>query len=249
MVHKQEKIALNIRRMGNFTHSSDNQPTGSLQKMTVHSDAPPEGETPCDNGEFFIRRAMEQDSRQGCSLLFRQYYAPLCSHAARYVYSREIAEDVVAQVFCDLWERQLFRQITFSYRAFLFKTVRNRCIDHLRVELGRKSIHNLGDVRLESSLSQSPEAQMAFNELSQLIQQAVETMPPQCKRVFLMSRFEGKRIAEIAESLQLSPRTAETHLTRALSLLRTLLRNQGVLLILVSVFFSSLDFLAHRYNG
>lgn len=235
--------------MGNFTQSSDSQPIGSLQKMTVHSDAPPEGDVPYDNGEFFIRRAMEKDPRQGCSLLFRQYYVPLCSHAARYVYSREIAEDVVAQVFCDFWERQIFRQITFSYRAFLFKAVRNRAIDYLRVELGRKATDNLGDVQLESPFSQSPEAQMAFDELSQLIQQAVETMPPQCKRVFLMSRFEGKKIAEIAESLQLSPRTAETHLTRALSLLRTLLRSQGVLLILVSVFFSSLDFLAHRYNG
>lgn len=206
--------------------------------MTVHSDAPPEWDASHDNGEFFIHRAMEQDPRQGCSLLFRQYYTPLCSHAARYVYSREIAEDVVAQVFCDFWERQIFRQISFSYRAFLFKAVRNRAIDYLRVELGRKATDNLGDVQLESSFSQSPEAQMAFDELSQLIQRAVETMSPQCKRVFLMSRFEGKKIAEIAESLQLSPRTVETHLTRALTLLRTLLRNHGVLLILLSVFFS-----------
>jgi RNA polymerase sigma-70 factor (ECF subfamily) len=186
--------------------------------------------------EWFLRKTFEQDARQGCSLLFRKYYVPLCSHTVRYVYSKEIAEDIVAQVFCDLWENRLYEQVHFSYRAFLYRMVRNRAVDWLRKELGKNRLENLVALSLETP-QLLPEQLMLYDELVTTIQEAVEALPPQCKKVFLLSRFEGQKNQEIAEHLQLSKRTVETHISKALFTLRQVLKQVGFgLLFLLAVF-------------
>ena len=186
--------------------------------------------------ECFLRKTLEQDARQGCSLLFRTYYGPLCSHTVRYVYSKEIAEDIVAQVFCDFWENRLYEQVHFSYRAFLYRMVRNRAVDWLRRELGKNRMENLAALLLETP-QLLPEQLMLYDELVTAIQQAVEALPPQCKKVFLLSRFEGQKNQEIAQHLQLSKRTVETHISKALFTLRQVLIQVGFGLIFLLVVF------------
>ncbi len=203
----------------------------SLQENTMVSDE--SGPDPLQgrpDKELFLRKTLQQDPRKGCSLLFRQYFAPLCSHAVRFVYSREIAEDLVAQVFCDFWEYRLYEQIQHSCRAFLYTMVRNRSVDYLRKELGKSSSQAVSSVSLATP-QLHPEQQMAFDELSGAIQQTVEGLPPQCRKVFLLSRFEGKKNKEIAESLQISQRTVETHISKALATLRQVVKDTGFLLI------------------
>lgn len=179
--------------------------------------------------EWFLHKAMEQDPRKGCSLLFRRYYAPLCSHAVRYLYSKELAEDLVAQIFCDFWENQLYQQVKVSYRAFLYRMVRNQAIDLLRKDLRRNSQEELDSQPLEAP-HMRPEQIMQFDELSAAIESAVEALPTQCRRVFLLSRFEGKKNLEIARQLDISQRTVETHISKALLALRHVVRQAGFVL-------------------
>jgi RNA polymerase sigma-70 factor (ECF subfamily) len=188
--------------------------------------------------EYFLRKALEEDPRTGCSLLFRKYYSPLCSHAARYLYSRENAEDLVAQVFCDFWENRLFEQVQFSYRAFLYRMVRNRSVDLLRRELGKSNRDYLAALSQETPETPAEQA-MLYDELSDAIQRAVESLPPQCKKVFLLSRFEGQKNQEIAQHLQLSQRTVETHISKALFTLRQALKQTGFFLLFLLAFLLS----------
>jgi RNA polymerase sigma-70 factor (ECF subfamily) len=186
--------------------------------------------------ECFLRKALEEDPRTGCSLLFRKYYSPLCSHAARYLYSRENAEDLVAQVFCDFWENRLFEQVQFSYRAFLYRMVRNRSVDLLRRELGKNNQDYFASLAQEAPETPAEQA-MLYDELSDAIQRAVESLPPRCKKVFLLSRFEGQKNQDIARHLQLSQRTVETHISKALYTLRQALKQTGFFLICLLTFF------------
>jgi len=170
-----------------------------------------------DEKELFINKQFQTDAVQGCSLLFRKYYAPLCNHAVRYLYSKELAEDLVSEVFHEFWKNKIYERISFSYKAYLFRIVRNRVISYLRSQ-------NKEYLSIEDNLiilnTQSPEEIMLYDELHCQIQQLVDELPPQCKKVFLMSRFESKSIKEIAKLLSLSPRTIETHISKALSLIR-----------------------------
>ena len=74
--------------------------------------------------EVFLLKIFAQDARQGCETLFKRYYTHLCNHAVRFVYSKEVAKDIVAEVFANFWQDRVFEKINTSYRAYLYKAVR-----------------------------------------------------------------------------------------------------------------------------
>jgi RNA polymerase sigma-70 factor (ECF subfamily) len=186
--------------------------------------APTRSEAP-DSDEFFIRRTFSEQPEAACGLLYRAYYPALCSHVVRLVYSREVAEDIVGEVFLTFWRTRAYQTITTSYRAYLFRAVRNRGLDYLRQEFGRSAfdVDALSHPPAAPAYDQ-PDQVLQLDELLLLINQTVADLPPQAQRVFVMSRFEGRSGADIAAELQVSPRTVEGHITRALSGLRQALR-------------------------
>jgi len=86
------------------------------------------------DSELFLRKAFEQEPRKGFELLFRQYYTPLCSHAVRFVYSRQLAEDLVSEVFYQFYRSEAYRNVRSSYISYLFTAVRNEAFTHLKKE-------------------------------------------------------------------------------------------------------------------
>lgn len=66
------------------------------------------------DAEVLLRETFNTDPRQGCSLLFRLYYSSLCSHVIRFVYSKQVAEDIVGDVFCRFWDARIFQKINTS---------------------------------------------------------------------------------------------------------------------------------------
>jgi RNA polymerase sigma-70 factor (family 1) len=178
-----------------------------------------------ENTEFFIRKAFEKNPHMGCELLFRTYYNNLCSHAVRIVYSKQVAEDIVGEVFLVFWKNKVFDTIHLSYRSYLFAAVRNRAYNHLRSEIGRK-LTSLSDFTFEEGLngSDQPDQILQLDELINQINETVKELPPQARRVFTMSRYEGKSHLEIAKELNINSKTVESHITRALGSLRKLLK-------------------------
>ncbi|MEY3320450.1 MAG: hypothetical protein RLZZ417_33 [Bacteroidota bacterium] len=178
-----------------------------------------------DEFEILIRKKFEVDPTEGCTLLFRKYYAGLCSHAVRFVYSKEIAEDIVGDLFLDFWKNQRFEKIKVSYGAYLFRTVRNRCLNHIKSNLNAPSKNSLNDSD-EIQEPELPEDIIYMDELLQRINFAVNDLPPVCRKVFLLNRFEGKKQKEIAQELGLSLRTIEAHIYKALQLLKSTLKEK-----------------------
>ncbi|GAB4025558.1 RNA polymerase sigma-70 factor [Spirosoma koreense] len=182
------------------------------------------------DSELFIRRTFETDVRLGCELLFRQYYGPLCSHAVRMLGSKAIAEDLVADVFCRFYAEQTFQTITTSYRAYLYKTVRNRAFNYLRDTLQRET--DLDEAQSQSAAETlQPDAITHYEELYQDVERAIQSLPVQRRRIYLMHRFEGKKYDEIASELQLAPKTVEVQVRKASHQLRDLLRAKWTLFI------------------
>lgn len=180
--------------------------------------------------EMLIRRAFQSSPEEGCELLFRRYHRALCSHALRYVYSRVAAEDIVSDVFCRLWKNASFESVTTSYRSYLFRSVRNEAYSHLRAEFRHQNIPELSPAP-EMESGQRPDHITQYEETFQRVKQIVEQLPPQCRKVFLMNRFEGKRYKEIAEAMGISVKTVDTHLVKALKLVRNGLRDYLVLVV------------------
>jgi RNA polymerase sigma-70 factor (family 1) len=186
--------------------------------------------------EMLIKKTFETDPQAGCEILFQKYYSILCSHAIRFVYSKAVAEDIVSEIFCRFWSDQTYNSINISYRAYLFKAVRYRAYNYLRWELSKKDLNiNVEDLNQGIS-SLKPEETMLYDELSGEISIIIDSLPAQCKRVFLLSRFEYKKYSEIAAELGISIKAVEAHISKALDVLRRSLKSKDLLILLVSSF-------------
>jgi RNA polymerase sigma-70 factor (family 1) len=181
--------------------------------------------------EFFIRKAFETDPRLGCELLFRHYYQPLCSHAVKLLYSKAIAEDIVADIFYQFYLKGVFQKITTSYRAYLYKTVRHQAYNYLRWETQRTTnLDALAGFSDDTTLQ--PDSITQYEELYRDVEETINALPPQCRKIYLMHRFESKKYAEIADELRLAPKTVEVQIRKASHFLRDALKKKWTLLFI-----------------
>ena len=174
------------------------------------------------NDDIFIKRHFEKDPGKAFELLFKKYYALLCNHAVRFVYSKQKAEDIVADIFMLFWNSRLYYTVKTTYRAYLFTAVRNKCYTYLKWELCKVTFEDMRQAD-QIATSVTPEDLILASDLHIRIEKTIKELPVKQQQVFLMSRFEGKKNGEIAAQLNLSIKTVEMHISRALSTLRKVL--------------------------
>lgn len=208
------------------------QTSGTLDALAPTLSAPAKEFAPLTDDELFIRKNLEADSRLGVELLYKRYYQPLCTHAVKFVGSREVAEDLVSEIFFDFYIQNKFLDITTSYRLYLFRTVRNRAYNYLRWDLSRKA--ELTEVAQKPILKeQQPDQISQYEELYHDVEEAVNRLPVERRRIYLMRKFDGMKYQEIADELNLSVKTVDVQLNRANQFVRALLREKWLLNLLV----------------
>lgn len=184
---------------------------------------------------LFLKITFEQNPAKGLELLFRRFYNPLCSHAVRFVYSKQIAEDLVSEVFFQFYRTKAYENITSSYTSYLFRSVRNECYTYMRREFGKTDSLETNTENTVSTSQQQPDAEIHYNNLFIKVNEVIAKLPAQCQRVFLMSRFENKKYHEIADELHISPKTVEVHISKALKHLRAALHGEWMISCLLSL--------------
>lgn len=192
----------------------------------------PVGEGKVMDDELLLRQLFDKDAAQAFALLFRRYYKNLVNHALRFVYAREVAEDLVADVFTHFWQEELYQSVHTSYRAYLYQTVRHRAYNYIRWELHPSNPLEAANEQPTLDYLQ-PDQIIQYSELQHKIERVVQQLPPQCQRAFLLSRIEGKKYTEIAQTLQISSSAVEKLLIRALQKLRQELQAGRFLPILI----------------
>ena len=161
---------------------------------------------------------------QAFELLFKMYYTTLCSFSNKYLFNPEEAQDVVQEVFIKLWENRDTIDPEESLKAYLFRVTANSSINKLR----RRKVKTKYDeilklVYIENS-ELSPHDLFLERELSEYLIHALNKIPPKCRIVFDLSRIEGLKYGEIAKYLKISIKTVESHISKALTILRTELK-------------------------
>lgn len=155
--------------------------------------------------------------------LFDHYYLLLSAFANKYVNDLDEAKEIVQDLFVHLFEIRNSLIVTTSLKSYLYQSVRNRCLNHIRyIELQEKILENMEE---EESSATIEEDKIAETELEYRIFQIVSELPLQCQRIFKMSRVEGKHNREIALILNLSIRTVETQISKAIKILRSNLKD------------------------
>ncbi len=162
--------------------------------------------------------------------LVRAHYGRLCNFAYRFVRSRDAAEDVVQEVFARLWQQ---RQ-QFDVRdplPYLYQAVRNRLVTSRRHELVRARWR--AGVEHEERHATDAASDVELADLRRAVARAIDALPERCRLIFTMSREQDLSYAEIARVLDISVKTVETQMGRALKALRT--RLAGYLAVVLAV--------------
>jgi len=150
--------------------------------------------------------------------LFETYFTPMCRFMNLYVHEKTIVEELALDIFTYIWENRMTLQIQLSLKAYLFQAARNKCLNVLRQKKLTVSIDNV-EIDIEETNVMSLETE----ELYQLIQEAVLALPDKCKEVFQLSRTESLTNKEIANRLNISVKTVEGQITKALKRIKDFL--------------------------
>ncbi|MCA8833068.1 RNA polymerase sigma-70 factor [Hymenobacter pini] len=161
-------------------------------------------------------RRIANDDRRAFELFFTQNYNSLLRFALRYVRGRELAEEVVSDVFVKLWQKRASLPEVQHPVSYLFVAVKNQALNYLQ-KAENQPTAELEEVPVAWQTDyMTPERTLLTEELYQDIQRAVHKLPPQCQTIFRLVREEGLKYREVAEILNLSVKTVEVQMGIAL---------------------------------
>ncbi len=164
--------------------------------------------------------------------LFREFYPFLCAFARKYVADESDCKDIVHNVFLNLWQKRKTLDLSESLKSYLFKSVYNRCLNHIRDQ--KKILHK--DLEYEpQALTKYAESNdyLEENELVIRIKEAIDNLPEKCRKIFILNRFEEKKYSEIAKIEGVSVKAIEAQMSKALRILREQLIDYLVLLFIL----------------
>ncbi len=165
-----------------------------------------------------ISRSTVSDSEAQFKKVFTSSFNKLKHYAFTIVRDDVTAEEMVQNVFCRLWERNLGPESDLLSQPYLYKAVYNECLNHLKQEKHRAK--HKARVANEKEQTAEPVDRLDSRVLEKEVHQAINALPEQCRTVFQLSRMEQLKNREIAETLGISVKTVETQMTKALKTLR-----------------------------
>lgn len=165
----------------------------------------------------------------GFSELYLTYYPKLVRFAKEYVIFEEEAENITQDVFADVWERREDIKGIENINAYLFKLIRNRCLDYLRHKVFEQKYIQIVQASFEMELNLRLQSVDRFDvgtsseskDMEILLRMAIDSLPKRCKEIFLLSRLKRLKYREISERLGISVNTVECQMGIALKKLRT----------------------------
>ncbi len=169
-------------------------------------------------------------------LVFKRYYSRLCHYACKFIDESSAAEDIVQEIFSNLWEKQFDLESDTILKAYLFRSVHNRCLNYLNylriTDKHHKVIQDkLALMELAYYDTDQSNAKSLF-ELEIKIEDVISTLPDQCRNVFELSRQKGLKNREIAVELNISVSVVEKHISKALKIMRDALKDYLMLLLI-----------------
>lgn len=162
--------------------------------------------------------------------VFQYYWNPLVSFSYRYVRDLQLAENIVQDIFLNIWNKKENIDPSRNFKTYLFTSVKNLSLNFIRNQ--KNNVYEFDELVLSEIIISSPEDEVLKKELVEAVNSAINELPERCKLIFSMNRFEKLTYKEIAEVLEISVKTVEAQMGKALKSLRKSLQNYMHLLFL-----------------
>ena len=186
-----------------------------------------------EHNEQELIEGLKHGDNWAYKLLYDCYYVLLCKIAFSYLKDDYLAQTIVDDLIIHIYEKRETIIITTSFRSYLMRSVRNRCLNHLQLKNERRVVnfstleHSSEQLFSIEAPDENPLATLLENELEKEIHLAIQRLPDECRTVFEKSRFEDKKYEDIAAELNISVNTVKYHIKNALAQLRKDLEKSG----------------------
>lgn len=171
--------------------------------------------------DILLLKLIQSKDEHAFKYMFDTHFVSLCRYAHFYLDSTQEGEELVLDILMYVWEHCGEIVLKLSLKAYLFRAVRNRCLNALRDRKQTLSLEEAGDVFRDETTSS-----LEIEELDHLIQEAIYALPDKCQEVFRLSREGNLTNQEIANEMQISIKTVEGQITKALKRIKGFLDDQ-----------------------
>ena len=171
-----------------------------------------------------VLQTLKEGAESAFEMVFKTYYRPLCQYAYSFLNDRDEAEEVVQAAFINVWDKRQQVEIQTSLKAYLYRIVRNSCLNVIKHEKVKQQ-HVAHEMIHAESTHEGVSQSVISSELEERISIAMKVLPEQCRLVFQLSRFEELKYSEIAEQLGISVKTVENQIGKALKIMREQLKD------------------------
>ncbi|WP_298367448.1 RNA polymerase sigma-70 factor [uncultured Lutibacter sp.] len=169
--------------------------------------------------DILLERLKAGDN-QALTEIYNTYWKSLFLSSYSLLKNKEVCEDIIQDVFVDIWKKRETIKITISLKAYLYACTRYKVYDYFRKN--KKGVNVDLIENLNTRIYQAtPATKLMHKELVEHINSVVDSLPKKCREIYILSREEQLSHKEIAQKLNISTKTIESHITRALKTLRT----------------------------
>lgn len=176
---------------------------------------------PTDDNELFLK--LKNGDELAFKALFGKYYSPMCLFARQFLNDFELAEETVQDIFVRIWEKRAALSIETSVKHYFFRSVRNQCLNRIQHE--KIKLRYARQVSETAQQETDPEHYFIEIDLLRRIEKSIDSLPPKRREIFRLSREQGMKYKEIAETLNISVKTVEAQMGLALKFLREELKD------------------------
>lgn len=185
--------------------------------------------------ESLLVAAFSRGDESAFSKLFEMHYEAACRYVIRVIRDRDTTEEIVQSTFVNIWEKRNLIREDVSFKSYLFRSAYNTALNYIKHQ---KVVSNYVAKKQEKFevFHQNYVSHQRDFELEKKISDAINELPPQCQKVFRLSREEGLKYHEIADELGISKKTVEVHMGKALKMLRMSLKEYLIFFLPMVVF-------------
>lgn len=183
--------------------------------------------------ESAILALLKEGDMDAYETIYNEYWPRLYGYVYNRLKSKEVAEEIIQEVFFSLWKKHKELQLTHSLAAYLFTAVKYQLLNYLKSDRIRRIYLSHVAQSPGQQSDNSNEEHIAASDLKNAMEKEVSRLPEKCQQVFRMSRHEHLSVTDIANTLNISHKTVENHLTKALRQLRMVLGHHLFIIILL----------------
>jgi len=171
-----------------------------------------------EDADIILFKRVERGEKKALNKLFEKYYVPLCHFVDTFIKEEAQTEEIVTDIFLMLWTKRKKLKISINFRAYLYSSARNSALAFLR----KKKVYfeNIEDLQQEIHLHPEVLQKIDCPELKIQVDKILEKIPTKSRKVLLMHRIDGFKYKEIAEKLDISIKTVENHMGKAIRILK-----------------------------